>query len=300
MSSTREEILAALADHPEGLTSKELAPLCPACDCDPQIVGRTIAMLRAENVIHPGAELRDGGAIWIFGKAPAPTQVERITLPEHGRAAPAQVSEAARAIAAMRSGSAGAPRPRAPAAPSQQQPEQAAPQEGASMTIRAKIEAVLRTHGPMTSRAMRKHGLKDDTLGQHLGDLATRKILVRLPGGGPRSTVYALPGQKAVEKTEAPAETTKVERAPKARKAKKVKAARAKAKRAAAPRPRRPHDADRFQVADPNELNGAPQFAINENGELGIEHEGQKMRLDAVAFARLRTFIEKTEPVWTA
>lgn len=284
--STRDEVLAALTDHPEGLTSKELAPLCPACDCDPQVVGRTIAMLRAENVIHPGAELRDGGAIWIFGRPPATeAPVERISLPEHGRAAP-QVSEAARAIAAMRQGSTGAPRPK-PAAP--ESAATAAPQEGASMTIRAKIEGVLRMHGPMNSRAMRKHGLKDDTLGQHLGDLANRKILVRLPGGGPRSTIYALPGQKAGEKTAPPpVADPKVERAPKGKKAKK--AARAKVKRAKTPPAPRP--------AAPR--NGGAVFAINEGGELGIEQEGTKLSLDHEAFARLREFISRTEPVWSA
>ena len=76
MSTTREEILAALAEHPDGLTTKELAPHCPACECDAQIVGRTIALLRSENVIHAGAELREGGAIWIAGpgekKPPSP------------------------------------------------------------------------------------------------------------------------------------------------------------------------------------------------------------------------------------
>ena len=288
MSSTREEILAALTSHPEGLTSKELAPLCPACECDPQIVGRTIALLRAENVIHPGAELRDGGAIWIFGRPPASEPVERITLPEHGRAAAPQVSEAARAIAAMRQGSTGAPRPKQ-AAPQPAAP--VAPQEGASMTIRAKIEAVLRMHGPMNSRTMRKHGLKDDTLGQHLADLANRKLLVRLPGGGPRSTIYGLPGQMAGEKSAPPpAAAPKVERAPKGRKAKKVKATRAKAKRdktPPAPRPAAPR-------------NGAAVFAINEGGELGIEQEGTKLSLDSEAFARLREFIDRTEPVWSA
>lgn len=60
--TARDQVLEALKDCPDGLTSKELAAKCDAAEYDPQIVGRVIAGLRQENLIRPGTELRDGGA----------------------------------------------------------------------------------------------------------------------------------------------------------------------------------------------------------------------------------------------
>jgi len=42
----------------------------------------------------------------------------------------------------------------------------------------------------------------------------------------------------------------------------------------------------------------AAQFAINENGELGIEKAGSRIHLDGSEFARLRAFVDRTEEAW--
>lgn len=152
---------------------------------------------------------------------------------------------------------------------------------------RKKILTLLKEHGPLTMEAMRKHGLPGSHTAQqfHRNGLQEDKEIVVVAGKG-RGQVYGLPGQKAPAKTEQPEPALRVKKGKKAQK--KAKAAPKAARRA----PRADPPAER--------TNGAPQFAINEDGELGIEHEGQKMRLDADAFTRLRSFIEKTEPVWSA
>lgn len=49
----------------------------------------------------------------------------------------------------------------------------------------------------------------------------------------------------------------------------------------------------------PRPEDGGAQFAIGESGELGIEKDETKLKLDAGEFARLRKFIDKTSEVWT-
>lgn len=49
----------------------------------------------------------------------------------------------------------------------------------------------------------------------------------------------------------------------------------------------------------PRPEDGGAQFAIGESGELGIEKDETKIKLDAGEFARLRKFIDKTSEVWT-
>src|SRR3954464_7957465 len=93
--TTRAEGLAALKAHAAGLTSKELAPLCPAAECDVQVVGRVVAGMRSDGLIHPGSELREGGIIWLSGPAEREER-ELASLPY----APAN-GKPARAIAAM-------------------------------------------------------------------------------------------------------------------------------------------------------------------------------------------------------
>lgn len=287
--SLRDQILEALTEHPEGLTSKELAPMCQSSEDDAAMVGRVIAGLRAENVIHAGAELREGQAIWISGpgKKTAPPE-PKYTLPYRPDAKPAPaVSEAARAIAAMRADKSAPVRRPAQPAP---QPRAADPSQeySAMKTIREKIEAALKTHGPMDSRTMRKRGLKHDALAQNLRDLAEKGVLKRL-GGGPRSSIYGLPGQKLGDATPPPKAEPRAPQTPKAPKPKKVK----KARNSSAPK-----KAARRDPPPALPVNGEPAFAINEAGELGIEVDGQKVRLDAGAFERLRSFIERTKPVW--
>lgn len=270
--STREEILAALTEHPDGLTSKELAPLCPAAECDPLIVGRVIAALRSEEVIH-AIGLRDGATVYRFGKQPK----------ESTAAEPASARGSGQPL----------PRPVTTPAPTTARPAEHQANEEKTMTIRAEIEAALKKHGPMDTRAMRKHGLKQETLAINCADLLKREVLVKL-GGGPRSTIYGLPGQKLGE-AEPSAPT------PPAPRKKKM---RVKAKSKKGLRPRRAPEPTRKNGAPPRPLtppaNGAPEFAINEHGELGIDAGAQKIRLDPTAFARLRSFIESTEPVWSA
>lgn len=78
---------------------------------------------------------------------------------------------------------------------------------------------------------------------------------------------------------------------PKAKKSERKPAKRAKGK---APRPATPPK----PPAQPKRTNGHAAFAINEDGQLGIEKDGTKLSLDGMEFERLRGFIERTEPVW--
>jgi hypothetical protein len=280
--STREEILQALASHPEGLTSRELAPLCPACECDPMIVARQVAMLSGDREIHPDG-LRDGAVIWKAG-SPLVVQDEpklslagSANLDAGGRSA----ADHAKAIVQMRQASRQPPvRPRAapvlPPVPMKDAP----PKEGADMTIKDRITAALKEHGPMTTRELRKY-VKDTAAPTVLAKAAreTREF-VRL-GGGTRSGVYGLPGQKLAErKDEAPREPhspapRKPKVAKKPRKARRVKT-----------REERP--------VLPTAKNGAAHFAIDELGAVGIEKGGEKILLEPEEIVRLRTFIDKT------
>jgi len=178
--STRDEILEALSDSPDGLTLKEIAEFCTACEHDEQIVGTMIAILHRENVIHPGPERQDEATVWIFGKEPEEKHEAPISLA--GADTPGSpTSEAARAIARMRQDSAVT---RAHAVPSK---------KTAPLTIRAKIEAALRDHGPMRATDVAKH-VDEKDIGNHCSSLSKRKILIPL-GGRKRGTIYGLPGQ---------------------------------------------------------------------------------------------------------
>jgi len=59
--------------------------------------------------------------------------------------------------------------------------------------------------------------------------------------------------------------------------------------------------AARLSARDPGaKPNGkGASFAINEHCEIGITRGAEKMALDADEFARLRSFIERTEPIWS-
>lgn len=257
MSTTRDEILEALTDSPEGLTSKELAPMCPACECDPLIVGRVISTLRAENVIHAGEFVRDGSTIWIFGKNPKEEVREvPITLPEGGGRQQPAVSAAALAIAAMRAPAQGIRKtsPAAPASP---------PQEKTTMqpkkTVPERVLDALKEHGHCNLEQLAKFAsTTKSTLYTLMGTLQKKHGVVKIARG-----VYGL-GK--------PSTAPVVAKAPAEQRAARPAAAKA--------------------------ANGDAQFAINEQGELGIETDGQKLRLGSSAFARLRDFITRTEPVW--
>jgi hypothetical protein len=48
----------------------------------------------------------------------------------------------------------------------------------------------------------------------------------------------------------------------------------------------------------PSPPDGGAQFAISEDGVLGIEKDDGKIKLDRGEFERLRTFIDRSEEVW--
>lgn len=179
--STRDQILEALSEEPAGLTLKQLAEFCTACDYDEQIVGTMIAILDRENVIHCAEERRDGATVWIFGRRLAEVAEPHLSLAGGDRRPSSATSEAARAISGMRQTST---RTRAHATPSLQ---------GPALTVRAKIERVLHEYGPMRSCDIAEH-LPEKDIGNHCSSLATRNLLRRL-GGTKRGTIYGLPGQ---------------------------------------------------------------------------------------------------------
>lgn len=257
--TTRDEILAALTENPEGLNSKELAPLCPAAECDPLIVGRVIAALRAEEVIHP-VGLRDSATVYKFGKPP-----KESTAAEPG----------------SDRGSGHQPRPAsttalAPARPAEQRDEEEHMQK---KPLKDRIVEALRSHGALNVDQLAKHAdTTKATLGTMMGTLQKTAGVVKVKRG-----VYALKGAAA------PAPREQPERVSTPQRKKKLKAKRPPAPR---PAPRNGHP------SAPKVEDGAPQFAINEHGELGIEVGEQRIRLDPSAFTRLRAFIESTEPVW--
>lgn len=77
--STRDEILAALMNHPTGLTYKEIAKRCPACECDEQVVGRMVGALRSENLLHADG-FREGLQIYLPGPLAIEVHESPITL----------------------------------------------------------------------------------------------------------------------------------------------------------------------------------------------------------------------------
>lgn len=209
--STREEILAALLAHPQGLTSKELAPLCPAGECDEIVVGRQIAQLRAENLIHTGTAFREGGGtIWLHGPTPnAPTE-ERVPL-ETPR--PATASVAAKAIAAMR--------------PRTSVPEPQAPQESATMTKKTVAERcidALKKHGRLTIKQLAIHAQSTVgslyTIGAQLKKLGAVKVapgVYDMAGTAAAKVSAAAPRQKGTKK---PRKAREIRREPPAPQAK--------------------------------------------------------------------------------
>ena len=66
--------------------------------------------------------------------------------------------------------------------------------EGETMSVHERILAAYKKHGPMTTRQLRKY-VDVSWVSVACGQAATQGALVRL-GGGARSTIYGLPGQK--------------------------------------------------------------------------------------------------------
>jgi hypothetical protein len=180
--STREEILATLKANPDGMTSKELAPHCPACECDEMVVGRNIAHLHADNLIRPGTQLRKGATVWLHGGKVQEVREAPITLASGGVQGGAQTpSAAAQAIAEMRAGS-----------------TRTYTHSSGKKTVREQIEAALRQHGPMTSAEIGK-AIGNDDARQHCSALTQRRIILKI-GGGLKSSIFGLPGQTLADR----------------------------------------------------------------------------------------------------
>lgn len=237
--STRDEILSALTDHHEGLTVKEIAPLCPACESDEQIVARLIAQLRHEGVIQPGNKLRNGASIYVFAPEGAAAEPEpRHTIPYVPPPKTQHLSEAAREIAAMRHREG---KPMAPKKP-----------------LAERIVEALKQHGRCSL----------DQLAKHAG--TTKNTLSTMMSGIPRVRRVE-PGVYEYAKSNGTKDGAPL----------------------SVPAPLKAVPGLRLEEG----ISGA-QFAINEQGELGIEKDDAKLRLDATEFARLRVFIERTQQVW--
>lgn len=275
--SLREEILAVLTDHPEGLTSKEIAKQCPSCEYCPVTVGGMVGTLKREGVIYADGFGAAGETRYKFGAAPKSEPVNEPRLPT-----PATTKEAARAIAGMRatkpapaqaSGSADSSTAGTTAAPAQ-----AAGDEEQDM-IQKKIEGALRA-GPLSVRALMRHAKAGElAVRKACTALVDRKVLVTVPGSGP--TRFALAKKPEAPRPGLPGPAPRATR----RKAAKKKATRTPAK----PAPAAP--------SAPT-LNGdSAVYAISEVGELGIEKDGSKVKLDRAELYRLRQFIERCSPI---
>ena len=277
--TTRDEILAALTEHRDGLTSKELAPLCPACECDEQIVGRVIAGLRAEDVIHP-VGLRAGATIYKFGPPPSERVNEQpVTETKLARIAPLpdRFPKAAAGMAPDRAHSpATTPAPAPAAAPHQEQAM------ATKKPLAERVVEALKKHGACTLEQLAKHaGSTAGSLSTIMGTLKKKYGVIRGKAPGMPST-YSLGAPADALQRGAELGRNKPKRKP--QRVNGRAPAPSRAAPSAPPAARAPID-------------GAA-FGINEMGEIGIEKGGVKVRLDVAEFARLREFIERTTPVW--
>jgi hypothetical protein len=272
----REEILAALAEeHPEGLTAPELLERCPAAESDEIELGSTIAHLRQDRQIKPLAgEFRDQRVVYV-------------------RCAPSEEQP----VAAGRASAAPDKSPEAHERPVA--PTPAAFNEEKPMSIRERVLAALKKAGPMTSRQMREH-VDVKHVAVEMAQAADAGALVRL-GGGARSTIYGLPGQKAkVADQPAPPQDEKQKSKPRPNKAKrKAQPPKGRGRRVSRPAPasRNGNGRAHAPAASGPATNGAA-FAINEYGEIGIHRGNEVMKLDTAEFDRLREFIDRTKPIW--
>jgi hypothetical protein len=171
--STRADILAALSDHPDGLTLHEIAPLCKACECDEQIVGRTVGMLKSEGVIYP-AGMRESVLVYAMGKPP---EEELVNEPRIGE--PLKPSEAVRAVSEMRRRN-GVPHP-------------TVGRESMKPPLLDRCIEAMKRHGPCTQAQLAKH------TGSTPGSISTIICMLKARGvvkhrNGREPAVYSLPG----------------------------------------------------------------------------------------------------------
>lgn len=179
--AARDEILAELRKHTAGLTSAELAPLCPAADYDQFIVARVIAQLRQEKLVT-GAPSgpRDGRTVFILNGPDASTPTS-------------------------------APLPKPSAPPTTETKE-------TPMSTVAKILAAIEQHGPMTVTELAKH-VRADNLSGACYALTHDKRLAIDKSGGRGKYVYSLPGAAPARSRatpQAPRESTRRPATPRA------------------------------------------------------------------------------------
>ncbi len=275
--STRDQILEALTDNPAGLTPREITPHCTACECDEQIVARQIATLSAEHVIYP-VGLRAGQNVYVFGKPPSAERVNEVPIESPaGKPEPHHMPLRFSKTAAVRAPDR-APKPETTPSPAQRQPIQEVPM-ATKKPVAERVVAALKERGASTLEQLAKHA--DTTVGtlyQMMGTLKKNHGVHKHAQPGRQAALYSLEQAAPPQKRAAPAQPAKAKK-PAVKKPARING------RAPAARPVPP-------------TNGDAQFAINEVGELGIEIEGQKIKLDAPAFERLRGFIERTQSVW--
>ncbi len=182
--STRDEILAALTDHPGGLTSKEIAALCPSCERDEQIVGGLVATLKREGVIYPNG-FKNAQLVYFFGAPPREEPVNEPRLPE-----PITLSEGARALAELRR--------RNGAVYGATEVTMTKP------TVIERCMQALKEHGPCTLAELATHtGSTAKSLGTMTHMLKARGVW-KHQANGRKPALFGLPGQK-MTRTDIPA-----------------------------------------------------------------------------------------------
>ncbi len=281
--STRDDIRAALKRHgPLSLT--ELATHCPSCDNDRQVVGGAIAGLRGEGKVKIFGADAQHKPVYAIGDWPAEGD-EQLRVP--GSAIEKPKAAAERAPDRAPSMPATAPSPARPAATLEED------------NFMEKKTAVLNAIKQSDFGLPRKAILK---IAGHDG----QKIIKELLESGDIKQVGRSRGTKFVSK-DAPARDALESGAELGRKPKR-KRINAHTPRKGHGRKARARQASRNGAAPgahrtapaplpPEAAETAARFAINEVGELGIEKEGGKLKLDRAEFERLRNFIERCTPI---
>lgn len=253
--SARDEILAALTENPAGLTLKELAPLCPAGDCDEQVVGRNIATLRSEGEIHPDG-FRLGANVWKLGKRPGEEERERhLSLAGAEQRRPSTPRQAAHAIASERAATRQAP-------PAEPKPAERVVRVS-TLAILTRMTDAARANGSCTIEAFRKllPDVSEQDVRTYCRDLVQQEVLERVPGRGTER--YRLKAKNGE----------------------------------AAPAPKPELTIPKFaDAALPAKVEDA-HFAINEEGELGIEKNGTTVSLTLPELQRLQLFLGRARPI---
>jgi hypothetical protein len=150
--------------------------------------------------------------------------------------------------------------------------------ENYTMTRREDIVAALDKHGPMTCERLGAH-VDVKHLASLLSGLAKAGVLKK--NDVKRGATFALPSQSLPDgDDDAPPPSAKTKRAPKAA---------------------RPAAAAAVPASEPAAAaNGhGASYAITDAGTLALRKADDRLDLTPEEFARLRDFIEKTDPIWS-